>query len=475
MKKKEFGAYLTIFFTLLLTVFVALGLMLIEGVRSNALRLEMEIAFDTALDSTLAQYHKTLFERYDLLAVDSSYGGTEAGLYQMAKKLSDYFEANLSYTDSKKQFWKKDFLAMKEGCLEILGVTCLTDAEGKVYRNLCCKSVRNAYGLTELEQLKNWCQVITQNHLDQETISKNREELADKLDKQLSQKELVEKNPELENPVKKAETMFSLGISNLVLTEETISNKGVKQDTLYSSRYKRGESNVGNLPLPEEETVFDKLLFVQYTNTYFGSFRDIRTGMLDYEREYLVCGKDTDRENLEGVLWRILGIREGLNAMYLYTDKEKCAQAEAIATALAILVLKPELSKVIKQAVLLTWISAESVCDVKKLVDGKKIPFYKSAETWNTSLSSVLKGLFQSSDEGEGEGLAYKDYVSILLFLTDEVKLSYRAMDLTEGNLRLLPNNDAFRLDACYVGISARSTVESGFGYINSIERTYFY
>ena len=51
MKKKGLDAYLTIFFTLLLMVFVALSLMLIEGVRSNAMRLELEIAFDTALDS----------------------------------------------------------------------------------------------------------------------------------------------------------------------------------------------------------------------------------------------------------------------------------------------------------------------------------------------------------------------------------------------------------------------------------------
>lgn len=475
MKKKGLDAYLTIFFTLLLMVFVALSLMLIEGVRSNAMRLELEIAFDTALDSTLAQYHKALFERYDLLAVDSSYGGREAGIYQTEKKLSDYFQANLSYTNPQKQFWKKDFLAMKEGCLEILGVTCLTDAEGRVYRKLCCESARNDFGLMELEQLKNWSQVVTQNHLDQGTISRDREELVSQLEEQWKQKEVVEKNPELESPVKEAKTMFTLGLSNLVLSEGTVSNKGVLKDTLYSSRYQRGESSVGNLPLSEEETALDKLLFVHYMNSHFGSYGDIGTGILEYEREYLVCGKDTDRENLDGVLLRIFGIREGLNAMYLYTDKEKCAQAEAIATAAAVLVLQPELSQVIKQALLLTWISAESACDVKKLVDGKKVPFYKSAETWNTGLTSVLKGLFQGSDEEEGNGLGYQDYVSILLFLTDETKLSYRAMDLTEGNLRLLPNQDSFRLDACYVGISARSTVESGFGYINSIERTYFY
>ena len=43
MKKKGLDAYLTIFFTLLLMVFVALSLMLIEGVRPNAMRLELEI------------------------------------------------------------------------------------------------------------------------------------------------------------------------------------------------------------------------------------------------------------------------------------------------------------------------------------------------------------------------------------------------------------------------------------------------
>ena len=48
-------------------------------------------------------------------------------------------------------------------------------------------------------------------------------------------------------------------------------------------------------------------------------------------------------------------------------------------------------------------------------------------------------------------GLSYGDYLRILLYLTGQEKLTYRAMNLMEQNVRLLPDRENFRMD-CMIG-----------------------
>ena len=79
MKRKRENAYLTVYLALVMTVMISLYLVLIEGVRYNAIRLEAECVAQIGLSSVLAEYHRELLDRYNLFAVDSSYGTAHAG------------------------------------------------------------------------------------------------------------------------------------------------------------------------------------------------------------------------------------------------------------------------------------------------------------------------------------------------------------------------------------------------------------
>ena len=45
--------------------------------------------------------------------------------------------------------------------------------------------------------------------------------------------------------------------------------------------------------------------------------------LLDYEIEYILCGRQSDQDNLNEVLFKLVLIREGLNLSYLVTDVQK--------------------------------------------------------------------------------------------------------------------------------------------------------
>ena len=79
MKREKQNGYLTVYLALVLAVMLSLYLALIEGVRSNAIRLEAECVTDIGLNSVMAEYHRELLNRYNLFAVDSSYGTARAG------------------------------------------------------------------------------------------------------------------------------------------------------------------------------------------------------------------------------------------------------------------------------------------------------------------------------------------------------------------------------------------------------------
>ena len=72
--KKERGA-VSIYLTLMMAVMIPLLITMIESARVNAIKLRLECAADLSMDSVLAEYNKALFDRYDLLFVDTMYDG----------------------------------------------------------------------------------------------------------------------------------------------------------------------------------------------------------------------------------------------------------------------------------------------------------------------------------------------------------------------------------------------------------------
>lgn len=179
---------------------------------------------------------------------------------------------------------------------------------------------------------------------------------------------------------------------------------------------------------------FDEKLFLnEYMMNFFGCYTAPKAGGQRYEAEYVLTGCLTEKEALETVCGRLMLIRTGFNLAYLYTDNEKKAVAEAAALAITTALTLPELTRILKPILMAAWAAAEAVVDVRALLQGKRVPLWKSAGSWKLQALSMDSA---SSDEFR-IGLGYRDYLRLLFLLRDGETAAYRMMDVIESRMRL--------------------------------------
>ena len=528
MKSEKENGYLTVYLALVLTVMLSLHLVLIEGVRSSAIRLEAECVTEIGLNSVMAEYHRELLNRYNLFAVDSSYGTAHAGTGNVEQRLQHYMNRNFSVEDVfLEELLYKDFIALEVENANVTKVSILTDGEGDVFRKRAVEAVKNDVGLVTLENLKDWLDVVKNNGLNEREISAEKEVLDDQLadrDGEMVQvekrdaekgqadekqqksetgqsKESQQKNGagqdgemqnetedetftefewvevDIVNPTDGLEEVRRLGILSSVVEETTsLSAKRISEETLISTRMANGTISQGNYP--QEETVqieefTERFFFQEYLLRYMGNFVDpTENTALDYQIEYLIAGKESDGDNLRTIANRLCALREVANTIYLYGDTVKCAEAEVVAAGLAALCLLPELAEVFKHTLLLGWAYAESVHDVKVLLAGGNVPLLKDEASWYYDLGTALSlGEKEGADEMGASGLSYADYLRILMCFTNLHTLTARAMNIVEADIRLTGGNEHFRLDACYERLEFNINVTSAYGYQYDIRR----
>lgn len=76
----------------------------------------------------------------------------------------------------------------------------------------------------------------------------------------------------------------------------------------------------------------------------------------------------------------------------------------------------------------------------------------KGNAEWTLDVGALSESFAKEEESKTSEsGLSYGDYLRILLYLTGQEKLTYRAMNLMEQNVRLLPDRENFRMD-CMIG-----------------------
>jgi len=466
-------AYLTVYLTLSMTIMISLCLALIEGVRSNAIRLETECIMDIGLNSILAEYHRELFRQYNLFAIDSSYGTSLPGRINTEQHLKGYVERNMSIENA------KDFLMLEPCVVELVGVSILTDDGGAAFRRQAVEVIKDDVGLTLLTQLADWMRVVEINHLATDDIAMQKQNMDAKLKEYNGKKIQILENwatIEIENPTRELEENRSKGTLALVLEDtDKLSTSCLAQKTLIASRMEQGKMNQGNMILPQlsgAEQLVEKFLFQEYLLKYMGYYgSEKEDAALSYQAEYLIAGKDCDIDNLKSVVNRLTALREAANALYIFSDKDKCAEADLVALAVCGLFQIPELHDLLKGALLLAWAYAESLYDVQMLLQGERVPLIKNKDSWHYDLEGALSGFQRAEAVDCKVGLCYEDYLRIMLTLTDVDTVTARAMNLIEADMRLTPGNAGFRMDGCYVRAEAFMKVKSAFGYTYEITR----
>lgn len=479
------NAYLTVYLTLILAVILSLCLTLTEGVRRNAFYLESECITDIGLNSVLAEYHRGVLEQYNLFAVDSSYGTELSRMQNVGNRLEFYLNKNMSQKDVFLDWLLyRDLLGMRTKKVEVERVRLLTDGNGSVFRRRAAEAMLDDLNITLLEEWRGWMETVVSEQLTERDIAEEKQRLDAELEEYEREEQISETEWEtitVDNPTDHLEAMRRKGILALVFEDMSgLSERSICRNMLVMERMQQNECNRGNLALEENpflDETKERFLFQNYLLRYLkyygaenGKRNHVSEPVLLYEVEYLLGGCDTDLDNLRYVLQRIFTIREVSNTVYLYSDQGKCKIAELLAFACCSLVGLPEASDVLQQILLMGWAFAESVYDVKSLISGGQVPLMKQASTWHYDLEHVLASSGFSGD-CSGKGMSYADYLMVLLTLETEENLTLRAMNVVEANIRNMPGNDFFRLDACVDSLEAKVTVQSAYGYDCEIRR----
>lgn len=482
------GGYLTVYAALSLAVLLSLFLALLEGIRFHTLQLEAQLITDIATDSVLAEYHRELFEQYGMFWIDTSYGTTQPSVDAVKEHMEWYVQQNCNMEDVVLgNFLYKDFLGMSLDGITILGTAVATDAGGRLFRERAVEVVEHDIGLAFLEQVSRWLEIVEVYGLLESSLEEDKRQADEAIEELNGRKIQVGKKwvtIEVENPTVPIEEMKRKGILNLVMDHpEEVSAKGIDLDQLISQRRYEEGINQGDWVAEDEESLIDRLLWQEYLVNHCGYYGEVLADCaLQYQLEYLIVGKNNDTDNLKGVLHRISAIREAANTLYLYSDKVKSASVDAVAALLATAVTLPELQPVFKTVIMLGWAYAESLYDVKCLLEGERIPLLKTKESWHYDLGFILEDMnldWLSTEDDQGENgeeepvfaLSYADYLRIFLALSPLENQTFRMMDIVEMDIRQTPGNTNFRIDGCVDRIEAEVCINSNYGYVLRIRK----
>ena len=195
----------------------------------------------------------------------------------------------------------------------------------------------------------------------------------------------------------------------------------------------------------EEKTdLVEKGLLILYAKAHFKNFlskikEDDKKEALRYGLEYLIAGKESDEANLSSVANRIFGLRTIVWYGYFLTRKDKMAEAEAIAAAIASVLALPAAIEIIKYGIVMGWSMDEARKEVKSLLKGEDIP--------------LLPG------KSEGVKLKYQSFLDSFLVIASG-KLPIRMVKLIEQNIKLR-YYQGFRADNMYAGVNGEVSVKT--------------
>ena len=472
---------MTVMFALLTTAFLGLMFLLIDSVRYRGLHAVAAWVTDMGNHSVFGEFEKKLLTDFDLFALDGAYGTGDFSIARVEGRLDEFVTLNTEPTASGLGIFCFDPWQLKASDVKITGHTLLSDGGGEaLYQEAVAfmhkTAIMNVTGKLinlyqdaqdaeekkeqyeqekmnadrEMEELEK--QEAQKKQELEEEIETEKEETGGEVDPALqSQAEEMEESKKIKNPLPALARLAGKDILSIVCPGMKISEASVGRSELASGR----KLKKGNLPVAKKYGgLIDNLIFREYLLDHLACCMDEpRGGKLAYEIEYLLGGKRTDRKNLKTVVTELLLIREGCNYLYCVSNEEMKAEAGAVATVLIGWMGIPALTAVLQHALMLGWAYAESLMDVRGIMAGGRVPLIKTPETWTLSLEN-LAGIIELLEGGGNqgkEGLAYREYLRILLNLQWVSEQKKRAVDLVELRVRAGTGLTSFKADQCLV------------------------
>lgn len=229
----------------------------------------------------------------------------------------------------------------------------------------------------------------------------------------------------------------------LVETPEELSTAGFGKE----ERYFDGEA--GGTGFWDQAKVLSlELLYLEdHLIRYQGEKAEEKVHAGSYELEYLITGKDNDRDALAGVAARILAARTAIDFVAVLSDASKCAEAYEAAVASVGFTGLAALIEATKMAILSGWAAAEAMVDTALLLEGKKIPLIKSGSAFLVTFSDLFhfgRSLIRQKCAGyqekgwgnSGMMTDYKDYLMTFLAAGNSINRRNRTLHVIEKNMK---------------------------------------
>ncbi len=453
------------FISLLLVAVLTFISVICETVRIRGCRICAAVLTDAATESVMAAYDRQML---DQLGIFGHYCSDTAAV---AQTVSDEIQRMLSPEREYVLPRRSDFYRLHLQQAECTECTYLTDQGGKAFYEQAVCFMKDQAPAHMLAFLKNYAEG-SQSTEELEDYYKNEEKnIKDKTNEYLEeadgQEGLPESQPELSGqPVMEKSPMDTMrelkekGILALVLpADRKISDYTVSPEDCVSHRLQQET---------KEPTAYDtgpgqKAIFVTYLADRFPSFTDQEesTG-LQCKLEYCLAGKATDTENLKYVVNRLLLWKEAANMAYLMTDAGKKGEALAAALALTGAFGIEPLVRITEYAILLAWAYAESILDVRNLLNGGSSALIKTQNNWKLSLEKIGDtASYETEAKQEDGGLQYETYVKLLLMFQDGQKLCLYGMDAAEMRMREVYQEDRYCLNQVITALTVQSSFDS--------------
>jgi len=505
---------LTVFLALSLGIILSLLLTLIEGARRNAVKMQVELVQETAMESALSEFHRELLKQYDLLFIDTSYGTEEGGEKLLGEHLKTCMDRNFSIAGVVAPD-RQTFTGVRTESVEVTGTRYAADDDCRALREqvmayMSAEPIGEAAAkvLSLADQFEGLGPDMTAWERKQKEYAEQVDGMFDTSKQRFNQRR-EERRAQRHRPAAgtdsegyggtvsdAADVPDTVDTSDIDAEEERVQSdektglirslKNIRNDVILGwvldstdglsqketdpsvllshRRFRTGTGfDAGNTHHYQraDTVIFDTWLFEKC-----GSFCDPwKDGALTYQLEYILFGGETDRDNLSAMVMRLLLAREAVNLPCLLADGKRCQEAGALAAVVCTLLLVPEAEEAVKGLILTAWAGVESARDVETLLKGGHVPMIKRSSDWKTSLRSLVFPELASRGESGGNGVSYRDFLHVFLFLENGSSKNFRLMDICEMDIRRTDGNSSFCMDNCLDGFGIRTVCVSSFGY----------
>lgn len=435
--------YITVFMTLITAMLLSLVIAVMNIVDMSNAEAQLAIAVNCAESDLKAGYDRYIFDNYHILLIDSNFDGRNEGYLEeraeenLRNNLGDgYSDINVTLTD-------KTYI-MDNDCAELK------------------KQINDhfIYGMSE-SVIDNILDNTKEENPLNDQVMEGIIDSADKESKEIEQKQsndgketkksIDDKKTEDEDPRDSVKKYTDSDIASLLNPQGgsfhdyevdkalmPSTNKKTFEDKIQVDRKFSDMNRFKDNALSGNgwmDGLKESAATLSYVSNTFNCFTDGEKSdkALNLEIEYLIAGKNNDKDNFIAVINKIIVIRMGFNYGYIITDVDKVTKMSALAWEIC--ALTPLAQPAVKYLLLGCWAYIESVADAYSLVRGNKVAYLKNKTNWKTDLSA-LTHLSDFCSEDDCKGLSYKEYLLILLtFHLDESY--YRMLDIMQMNVNL--------------------------------------